>query len=506
MQRGTELPVRGVGKEPLPQDLERLPEAVAQLVPRPRSLLPADLPPHLQRARLRRVVGAPEARLVGEEPERGEIGVQVLREDPAEVRSDPRRTRETCVVARDAQREPVRREAPERRAGGVQGLLQESEGAPPAPVVSELRQGGVQARSRRGGNDGNPVAEGEEPDRIHPFVDRRRLRVRERREAERVAQKRLQEAFRKGAGVASGSAARLHLPKARLGDAPAPGDLVADVEPVGNVVVRRLLRGGVELRHLSKPLGPEKTAFDRERVEGDPSLARATSTRRHGQSHPRQKHVHADHVRTREGVDGGAPGRPAGLAHPEMVVQQCPRTRCRELLQVRLALLEQGEGSCRLALAHMPRGIAGGRVREQRECFGPGDRSVGSRGDPGQCRRLLDHQRRLPAPRAGQELVAQPEERDGRAATHALRYPAADAPEDRRVPGQGVAGRGVAVVDRKGPTQQRVGEHRDEGMAALDGTASGRRRIGEVDGDRARDVLVVQDARGPPPAAVPSGP
>ena len=68
VQRGAELPVRGVGEKPLPQDLERLPEAVAQLVPRPCSLLPAGLPPRLQRAGLGRVAGAAEARLVGEEP------------------------------------------------------------------------------------------------------------------------------------------------------------------------------------------------------------------------------------------------------------------------------------------------------------------------------------------------------------------------------------------------------------------------------------------------------
>ena len=56
------------------------------------------------------------------------------------------------------------------------------------------------------------------------------------------------------------------------------------MEPLWNAVVGRLLRGGPELRHLSKPVGPEKTALDRERVEGDPSLSRAASTWRHGQS------------------------------------------------------------------------------------------------------------------------------------------------------------------------------------------------------------------------------
>ena len=98
VQRGAKLPVRGVGQEPLPQDLQRLPEAVAQLVPCPRPLLPASFPPHLQRTCLRRVLGTAEARLVGEEPERGEVGVQVLGEDSGEVGFNPRRPREARVV------------------------------------------------------------------------------------------------------------------------------------------------------------------------------------------------------------------------------------------------------------------------------------------------------------------------------------------------------------------------------------------------------------------------
>ena len=140
---------------------------------------------------------------MGEEPQRGEVGVQILREDPAEVGFDPRRPREARVVARDPQRQPVRRETPERRAGGVQGLLQEPEGTPPAPVVAELGQWGVQARSYRGYSDGNSVAESEEPDRIHPLADRLRLHPHHGHETQCVAQKRFDEALGKRAGVTS---------------------------------------------------------------------------------------------------------------------------------------------------------------------------------------------------------------------------------------------------------------------------------------------------------------
>ena len=101
VQRRTKLRVRGVRKEPLPQNLERLLKAGAQPVACPRPVLPSLLPPHLQRACRGRGVGAAEARLLRDEPERGEVGVQILGEDPAEVGFDPRRPRETRVVARD---------------------------------------------------------------------------------------------------------------------------------------------------------------------------------------------------------------------------------------------------------------------------------------------------------------------------------------------------------------------------------------------------------------------
>ena len=143
VQGSPERRVRGMRKEPLPQDPERLLEARAQPFPRPSPLFSPGHPPGLERAGPVRVAGAAEARLVREKPERGEVGVQVLREDPAEVGFDPRRPREARVVARDAQREPVRGEAPEHLAGRVQGFLQKPERAPAALVVAELGQEGV---------------------------------------------------------------------------------------------------------------------------------------------------------------------------------------------------------------------------------------------------------------------------------------------------------------------------------------------------------------------------
>ena len=129
-------------------------------------------------------------------------------------------------------------------------------------------------------------------------------------------------------------------------------------------------------------------------------------------------------------------------------------------------------------------GSSAGGEREQSQRLGSGDRLGRPRTGPGQGGRLLHHQRRLLALPAGHQLVAQPQQHDGGAGLHALGDPAAGAPQDRRV-----AVRGVDVVDRQRPPEQRLREHRDEGMAALHGTAPRGGGIREVDGDRARDVL-----------------
>ena len=101
VQRGPQLRVRGVGQEPLPQDLQRLLKAGAEAVACLRSLLSGLLPPQLQRAGHGRSVRATEAGLVREQPEGGEVRVQILGKDSGQVGFDPRGARETGVVARD---------------------------------------------------------------------------------------------------------------------------------------------------------------------------------------------------------------------------------------------------------------------------------------------------------------------------------------------------------------------------------------------------------------------
>ena len=111
--------------------------------------------------------------------------------------------------------------------------------------VSQLGQGGVQARSRRGHHDRNPVAEGEEPNRIHPVTDCSWPGARDGRKTKRVAEKSLDESLGKRAVVASRGATGFHFLKARLRNAPAAGNLVADFEALRNTVIGRLLGRGL---------------------------------------------------------------------------------------------------------------------------------------------------------------------------------------------------------------------------------------------------------------------
>ena len=140
--------------------------------------------------------------------------------------------------------------------------MQKPESAPLALIVTELGQRGVQARARRSRYNRDSIAEPEECDRMHPLAAKHRIRPNQGPETERIAQNRLKEALGERAGLAARGAARLHLLEARLGDAPAPRDLVADLESLWNAVVGRLLRGGLESGDLAEPLRSEKAAFD----------------------------------------------------------------------------------------------------------------------------------------------------------------------------------------------------------------------------------------------------
>ena len=101
-----------MGEEALPQGDERILDATAQVFAGARTLFAAGIAPHFERAFGDRLALAAEARLVAEQPERGEVGVALFREDALEVRLDPRGAREARVVADDAQRDAVADDAP----------------------------------------------------------------------------------------------------------------------------------------------------------------------------------------------------------------------------------------------------------------------------------------------------------------------------------------------------------------------------------------------------------
>src|SRR5690606_12378995 len=148
------------------EDREGFFDAAAELVAGAGSFFSARLAPGFERAFGDRLLGTAEAGLVGEEPEGGEVGVELFGEDAREVRFDPRGAGEARVVAQDAQGVPVGREAPEGAVLGVEVLLREAEGAPAAAAVAEVRREGVETARRRRDDDGHAALERAPADRI----------------------------------------------------------------------------------------------------------------------------------------------------------------------------------------------------------------------------------------------------------------------------------------------------------------------------------------------------
>src|SRR5581483_3799515 len=111
----------GMREERRPEDLQRLLDAVAQLLAHAAALLDALLVIAFQEA-IARVVAAREARRVQEAEEQGELAEQVRADHRLEVELEVRRRGEDIAVAQEPQPAPVRNDAPE-RVRAVQELL-----------------------------------------------------------------------------------------------------------------------------------------------------------------------------------------------------------------------------------------------------------------------------------------------------------------------------------------------------------------------------------------------
>src|SRR3989442_286400 len=94
VQRRAQGLIVRVRKEALSKRDEGFLDADAQMLARADALFAAVVPPLLERTVRDGTVGRAEARLVREQPKRGEVGVPLLGEDAAKVGLDPRRPRE----------------------------------------------------------------------------------------------------------------------------------------------------------------------------------------------------------------------------------------------------------------------------------------------------------------------------------------------------------------------------------------------------------------------------
>ncbi len=258
-----------VRHEALAEHQERLGHPLAELIASARPLLPPRLAPQLQRALGGGAARAAEAGLVDEEPEGGEVGVAVFGEDAREVGLDPCGAREAGVVAHHTERETVAHDAPEGLVGRVEKLLHEPKGAPTVCAVAEGHRRGVEPDA--GGRDDHRdlPREREVTDGEHPPLARQRVRRPERDEAEHLPKHVPDELLRERRGVAVLREAAGELLVVGLGDAPEAPDLVAEVEPLLDAVVRGLLVPRGELGDAGEPVGREEPSLDGERFEGD---------------------------------------------------------------------------------------------------------------------------------------------------------------------------------------------------------------------------------------------
>lgn len=116
-------------EEPPAQGLDGLLDTHTEILESASSLLPGGFRPLLEPAfeRLLRL----DARLVAQEPEHSEIGVDLPLHHPGEIEFDVRLTSEALVVPQDPKDVTVRDESPNVVLGAVQELLHESVRARP---------------------------------------------------------------------------------------------------------------------------------------------------------------------------------------------------------------------------------------------------------------------------------------------------------------------------------------------------------------------------------------
>ena len=164
-ERVLELVVGGVGEEAAAECLDRLLDALAQRVERAGAVLAGGAGPALEPA----VLGALglDARLVADEPEQHEVGVDLAGEHRLEVELEVRLAGERDAVAEHAEHEPVGDDPPQPLGRAVEQLLHEAVGALAGGALDARRvRASIGRRSRRGGS--GCAATGRRPGRSCP--------------------------------------------------------------------------------------------------------------------------------------------------------------------------------------------------------------------------------------------------------------------------------------------------------------------------------------------------
>ena len=138
-QRLVQLVVGGVGEEAAAEGLDRLLDALAQRVERAGAVLVGGPGPALEPALLGSV--GLDARLVADEPQQHEVGVDLAGEHRLEVELDVRLAGERDAVAQHAQHEPVGDDPPQPLGRAVEQLLHEAVRALAGGALDALRCG-----------------------------------------------------------------------------------------------------------------------------------------------------------------------------------------------------------------------------------------------------------------------------------------------------------------------------------------------------------------------------
>ena len=268
------LSQHGVGRvrqEAIAQLPQRLGDASPQVGQCPLAHLLRLAAPLLQDRRLLgalRAHSGAKARSVGQQPQGDKVGVALLLEDASQVSLDIGGPGQAGVIAQDPDGVAIGDDAPLGGMAGVEIFLQRGmRGAAPAfrriTEVALVQVGTVRGQQDRGvaqlvSQRETAFIDGFAGHGLHLLKTQHAGKERQQPEIER-------ELVRPGV-----RARRAHLvvrPQGR-GDAPKAADLVLDVEPRRDIVIRSRLVPGLEFQQILQKLRRQQAAFDVEGVGG----------------------------------------------------------------------------------------------------------------------------------------------------------------------------------------------------------------------------------------------